>query len=217
VNPYTAPAAPVEAQSGAPSGIDARILRLAVGIGAAFGVCVGCVEAVQFGFGLQRFGGLEYVPRVVVLSMVRANGPAIALSAACYAALFVFHRSRADVPAAARARTGLFVAGAVLLVSPLATVLGTIGSAFALAAVYGQSVAEFGASAKETLLWSDVRAGIVLTAAYAAAAGIFVPRLAPKLGRAGFHFALKLAAVSVVLFAAHLIEAVIRTWLLGLA
>jgi phospholipid/cholesterol/gamma-HCH transport system permease protein len=195
--------------------LDARILRLALVIGAAFGIGIGCVEAIQFGFGLQRFGGLEYVPRVVVLSLVRADGPAIALSAVCYAALFVFHRSRADVPAAAaaRARTGLFVAGGVLVVSPLATVLGTMASALTLAAVYGHGVAAFAASVRETLLWSDVVAGIVLTAAYAAAAGLFVPRLAPRLGRAKLHFALKLVIVSVVLFGVHLFEAAIRTWL----
>jgi phospholipid/cholesterol/gamma-HCH transport system permease protein len=32
---------------------------------------------IQFAFGLQRFGGLEYIPRVIVLSFLRELGPTL--------------------------------------------------------------------------------------------------------------------------------------------
>lgn len=39
------------------------------------GLATGSVMALQFGFGLQRFGGTLYVPKIVALSILREMGP----------------------------------------------------------------------------------------------------------------------------------------------
>lgn len=41
-------------------------------------VCTGAVMALQFGMGLQRFGGTLYVPRLVTVSILREMGPVFA-------------------------------------------------------------------------------------------------------------------------------------------
>ncbi len=40
-------------------------------------IFIGMVMTIQFAFGLQRFGGLEYIPRVIVLSFLRELGPTL--------------------------------------------------------------------------------------------------------------------------------------------
>jgi phospholipid/cholesterol/gamma-HCH transport system permease protein len=42
---------------------------------AVTGLATGSVMALQFGFGLQRFGGTLYVPKIVALSILREMGP----------------------------------------------------------------------------------------------------------------------------------------------
>ena len=48
-----------------------------LGIVAVTSVFIGMVMTIQFAFGLQRFGGLEYIPRVIVLSFLRELGPTL--------------------------------------------------------------------------------------------------------------------------------------------
>lgn len=48
-----------------------------VGIVAVTSVFIGMVMTIQFAWGLRRFGGLEYIPRVIVLSFVRELGPTL--------------------------------------------------------------------------------------------------------------------------------------------
>jgi phospholipid/cholesterol/gamma-HCH transport system permease protein len=48
-----------------------------LGIVAVTSTFIGMVMTVQFAFGLQRFGGIEYIPRVVVLSFLRELGPTL--------------------------------------------------------------------------------------------------------------------------------------------
>jgi hypothetical protein len=47
----------------------------------AFAALIGAVMAGQMGFGLRKFGGYEYLMRVVALSSVRSLGPGVAGSA----------------------------------------------------------------------------------------------------------------------------------------
>ncbi len=47
------------------------------GIVAVTSVFIGMVMTIQFAFGLQRFGGIEYIPRVIVLSFLRELGPTL--------------------------------------------------------------------------------------------------------------------------------------------
>jgi phospholipid/cholesterol/gamma-HCH transport system permease protein len=48
-----------------------------MGIVAVTSVFIGMVMTIQFAFGLRRFGGLEYIPRVVVLSFCRELAPTL--------------------------------------------------------------------------------------------------------------------------------------------
>ena len=47
------------------------------GIVATTSIFIGMVMTIQFAFGLQRFGGIEYIPRVIVLSFLRELGPTL--------------------------------------------------------------------------------------------------------------------------------------------
>ncbi|MES1189354.1 MAG: ABC transporter permease [Myxococcales bacterium] len=58
-----------------------RFYRVYVFAVLAFAALVGAVLVVQMGFGLQKFGGQEYILRVVALSCVRSVGPGVAGSA----------------------------------------------------------------------------------------------------------------------------------------
>jgi len=48
-----------------------------LGIVAVTSVFIGMVMTVQFALGLQRFGGVEYIPRVIILSFLRELGPTL--------------------------------------------------------------------------------------------------------------------------------------------
>jgi len=48
-----------------------------MGIVATTSIFIGMVMTIQFAFGLRRFGGLEYIPRVVVLSFARELAPTL--------------------------------------------------------------------------------------------------------------------------------------------
>lgn len=48
-----------------------------MGIVTVTSVFIGMVMTIQFAFGLRRFGGLEYIPRVVVLSFCRELAPTL--------------------------------------------------------------------------------------------------------------------------------------------
>lgn len=56
--------------------IDALGLR-SMGIVAVTSLFIGMVMTIQFAFGLQRFGGVEYIPRVVSLSFCRELAPTL--------------------------------------------------------------------------------------------------------------------------------------------
>ncbi len=48
-----------------------------LGIVAVTSIFIGMVMTIQFAFGLQRFGGVEYIPRVIVLSFCRELAPTL--------------------------------------------------------------------------------------------------------------------------------------------
>jgi phospholipid/cholesterol/gamma-HCH transport system permease protein len=48
-----------------------------MGIVTVTSVFIGMVMTIQFAFGLRRFGGLEYIPRVIVLSFLRELAPTL--------------------------------------------------------------------------------------------------------------------------------------------
>jgi len=48
-----------------------------IGIVAVTSIFIGMVMTIQFAYGLERFGGLEYIPRVIVLSFARELAPTL--------------------------------------------------------------------------------------------------------------------------------------------
>jgi phospholipid/cholesterol/gamma-HCH transport system permease protein len=56
--------------------LDSLGLR-SMGIVAVTSIFIGMVMTIQFAFGLRRFGGVEYIPRVVVLSFARELAPTL--------------------------------------------------------------------------------------------------------------------------------------------
>jgi phospholipid/cholesterol/gamma-HCH transport system permease protein len=66
-----------------PMEVDATVYQVeslgirSFGIVAVTSLFIGMVMCIQFAFGLRRFGGLEYIPRVIVLSFLRELGPTL--------------------------------------------------------------------------------------------------------------------------------------------
>lgn len=68
------------------------VIALALSLLAGFGL------VVQIGFGLRKFGGLEYIPRILALSAVRTIGGGVVAAASLYALLaWTHHASPADI------------------------------------------------------------------------------------------------------------------------
>jgi phospholipid/cholesterol/gamma-HCH transport system permease protein len=142
-------------------------------------VFIGMVMCIQFAYGLQRFGGLEYIPRVIVLSFLRELGPTLT-------AIIVGGRIGSGMAAevgamnvteqvdAIRALGGdpakklvLPRVAAAMIVMPLlsmfADALGTLGAMFVCAVEFGIRPQLFMQSSLETVIMSDLFAGLAKT------------------------------------------------------
>jgi phospholipid/cholesterol/gamma-HCH transport system permease protein len=140
---------------------------------------IGMVMTIQFAFGLRRFGGLEYIPRVVVLSFARELAPTLTAvivggrigsgMAAEVGAMNVTEQVDAIRALGADPVKKLVVPRVVaaILVMPLlgifALVLGTIGAIFVCRFQFGISERFFMTSALETLQMEDFWSGIAKT------------------------------------------------------
>jgi uncharacterized NAD(P)/FAD-binding protein YdhS len=88
---------------------------------------------LQFSYGLRRFGGLEYVPRIIVLSAVRELGPQSALFVTCGAAVIVVHRASRDSGAPVNTSDSPMAlsTAALCVINVAAAVIGGLGVAAA--------------------------------------------------------------------------------------
>jgi phospholipid/cholesterol/gamma-HCH transport system permease protein len=150
-----------------------------MGIVAVTSVFIGMVMTIQFAFGLRRFGGLEYIPRVVVLSFLRELGPTLT-------AIIVGGRIGSGMAAevgamnvteqidAIRALGGdpakklvLPRVAAAMIVMPFLSVfadaLGILGAAFVSSTQYNIPPRLFMQSALETVLLTDLLSGLAKT------------------------------------------------------
>ncbi len=150
-----------------------------MGIVAVTSVFIGMVMTIQFAFGLQRFGGLEYIPRVIVLSFLRELGPTLT-------AIIVGGRIGSGMAAevgamnvteqvdAIRALGGepakklvLPRVAAAMIVMPFLSIfadaLGTLGAMFVSAAEYNIRPLLFMRSSLETVMLSDLLSGLAKT------------------------------------------------------
>jgi phospholipid/cholesterol/gamma-HCH transport system permease protein len=150
-----------------------------LGIVAVTSVFIGMVMTIQFAFGLQRFGGVEYIPRVIVLSFLRELGPTLT-------AIIVGGRIGSGMAAevgamnvteqvdAIRALGGdpakklvLPRVAAAMIVMPFLSIfadaLGTLGALFVCWLQYDIRPRLFMQTALETVLLSDLFSGLAKT------------------------------------------------------
>lgn len=150
-----------------------------LGIVAVTSTFIGMVMTTQFAFGLQRFGGIEYIPRVVVLSFLRELGPTLT-------AVIVGGRIGSGMAAEVGAMNvteqvdAIFALGgdpakklvlprvaAAIVVMPLlcmfADALGATGAMIVSATEYQISPQLFMQSSLESVMLSDFFSGILKT------------------------------------------------------
>ena len=158
----------------------ARIASGSVLLGACLGAFLGIAQTVQYGWGLGRFGGYEYVPRVVAVSTVRALGSGAALLVTAVSAAIVLHRAgRRASPRATvvgrRDRTMAWIGAGTLGAFVLVCVLTGLAGAGTMAALFGVRATAFLASAWGSIMREDLGRGLGLTAVDAALAIALVP------------------------------------------
>jgi phospholipid/cholesterol/gamma-HCH transport system permease protein len=150
-----------------------------IGIVAVTSIFIGMVMTVQFAFGLQRFGGLEYIPRVIVLSFLRELGPTLTAiivggrigsgMAAEVGAMNVTEqvdaiRALGGDPIKKLVLPRLVAAMIVMpLLSMFADVLGTLGAILVCDIEYAIKPLLFIQSSLESVLLSDLISGLAKT------------------------------------------------------
>ena len=150
-----------------------------MGIVVVSSLFIGMVMTIQFAFGLRRFGGLEYIPRVVVLSFARELAPTLTAvivggrigsgMAAEVGAMNVTEQVDAIRALGADPVKKLVVPRVVasILVMPVLGIfafsLGTMGAIFICRFQFGISEQFFVQSALETLQMADFISGLAKT------------------------------------------------------
>jgi phospholipid/cholesterol/gamma-HCH transport system permease protein len=150
-----------------------------LGIVAVTSIFIGMVMTIQFAFGLQRFGGIEYIPRVICLSFLRELGPTLTAiivggrigsgMAAEVGAMNVTEqvdaiRALGGDPAKKLVLPRVVAAMVVMpFLSVFADTLGTLGALFVCAAEYNIRPRLFMESALESVLLSDLFSGLAKT------------------------------------------------------
>jgi phospholipid/cholesterol/gamma-HCH transport system permease protein len=150
-----------------------------MGIVATTSIFIGMVMTIQFAFGLSRFGGVEYIPRVVVLSFARELAPTLTAvivggrigsgMAAEVGAMNVTEqvdaiRALGADPAKKLVLPRVVAAMAVLpLLSTFALVLGTLGAIFICDVQFDIAPEFFIRSSLESVLLSDLWSGLAKT------------------------------------------------------
>lgn len=150
-----------------------------MGIVAVTSIFIGMVMTIQFAYGLQRFGGLEYIPRVIVLSFLRELGPTLTAiivggrigsgMAAEVGAMNVTEqvdaiRALGGDPAKKLVLPRVVAAMIVMpFLSVFADVLGTLGALGVCDFEYGIRPLLFIQSALESVLLSDLISGLAKT------------------------------------------------------
>jgi phospholipid/cholesterol/gamma-HCH transport system permease protein len=137
------------------------------------------VMTIQFAFGLQRFGGIDYIPRVVLLSFLRELGPTLTAvivggrigsgMAAEVGAMNVTEqvdaiRALGGDPAKKLVLPRVLAAMVVMpLLSIFADTLGTLGAIFVCDVEYAIPPRLFMQTALESVVLSDLFSGLAKT------------------------------------------------------
>lgn len=91
-DPYIAPSA-CSVVPGTASLSYAKVAGYALLVSLMASHFVGGLLAFQFAYGLRRFGGQEYVPRVILLSALRMVAASWAFGVTCLTAVILAHRA----------------------------------------------------------------------------------------------------------------------------
>jgi hypothetical protein len=166
----------------------------------------GAAEAVRLSTGLAKFGGHEYVGRILALSAVREAGPTVSATAALLALVWWAHHREHDLVRRLRWRAvaGAAVVSAVAAVPSAAVWFGSgVAVAFGIAGDPGARVA------LDVLRPADALGAawtwLVTWLALAPMATLLLPRVAePKL-----HLAAKLIAAGGVVAAVRIVVALL--------
>jgi phospholipid/cholesterol/gamma-HCH transport system permease protein len=150
-----------------------------VGIVAVTSVFIGMVMTIQFAYGLERFGGVEYIPRVIVLSFLRELGPTLTAvivggrigsgMAAEVGAMNVTEqvdaiRALGGDPAKKLVLPRLLASMIVMpFLSIFADTLGTLGAMFVSWSAYDIRPALFMQTSLESVLLTDLFSGLAKT------------------------------------------------------
>jgi phospholipid/cholesterol/gamma-HCH transport system permease protein len=150
-----------------------------LGIVAVTSIFIGMVMTIQFAFGLRRFGGIEYIPRVIVLSFLRELGPTLTAvivggrigsgMAAEVGAMNVTEqvdaiRALGGDPAKKLVLPRVVAAMIVMpFLSIFADALGTLGALFVAAVEYDIGPRLFMQASLETVQLSDLFSGLLKT------------------------------------------------------
>jgi hypothetical protein len=138
-----------------------RFCRLYAASVVGFALPLGAGLALQFMLGLTKFGGGEYLSRVLLLSAVRSAAAAVSGSALLLALVLWAHPlSLAEIRSDLRR---ILVRGLVVSLPGYAAAVGlALGAEFAVAAGFGQPWVVFKVGF-DILGWKDVGVGVVAT------------------------------------------------------
>jgi phospholipid/cholesterol/gamma-HCH transport system permease protein len=177
-----------------------RFLRPFVAWLAIFSMLAGAAMTFQFAFGLSKFGGLEYLPRVVSLRFFREIAGGLSFSAALFAWITVTHGD--DESAARRQfRSIATTVAVVFFFSELLALSVGLGTSLLFSAlVYDLSPHVYWVAMTRTITASDCLSGV---AGIATSAVVLLPIghfLAPRMATLSWGLPQKLVSVWFGLF-----------------
>jgi hypothetical protein len=179
-NPYAPPGTPGVVRTGEPGTTVApyrRVAAMSLLLGAGFGVFLGTAQTLQFGTGLTRFGGLTYVPRVVVLTTVRALGAGAAMLVTSVSTAIVLHQIGRVTPGVtvARDRRTLWLGAATVATFVVVCAFAALAAALTSAVAFSTGVTAFLGEGWRTLTLRDLVHGAALAAVDAVIVAVLLP------------------------------------------
>jgi hypothetical protein len=164
-NPYMPPSVGPDTPRSSVVRLGPRVFKWSLAAGVVYGLLAGVATCVQSDFGLRRFGGLEYVPRVITLDALRGWGVWGGVFAPAVTTVVVMHRAgthSAERPSV-DPRLSFFVAAAVLIVYPIVASVGWLVAIPIWCSDSGDTVRTFVGASREAALVPDIVHGLVAT------------------------------------------------------
>jgi ABC-type transporter Mla maintaining outer membrane lipid asymmetry permease subunit MlaE len=208
-NPYAPPSSPLAGEPRTGVAPYTRMAAFSLVLAACLGGFLGVVQTVQFGWGLRRFGGLEYVPRLIGLSTVRALGSGAALLVVVVSAALVMHRAgrRARDPVVvARDWRALWLCAGTIAAFAVVCICTMLAAAATAAVFFGVRASTFFTQGVASILAVDVERGVVLAAVDGVLTTTLVPLAASFLAAPKRSLALKLFVAYVAVQATTIAE-----------